>query len=111
MLPVRGRYETATLISGLRRARFIVPRLWRAARAALFCSLDVGPRIVRGLAAHLRVSKPAISRALDRLEEFLFMRRVADPADRRGVNVGRTRAGAAYVDRLHEMMAGAAEAV
>jgi DNA-binding MarR family transcriptional regulator len=42
-------------------------------------------RTVRGLAAKLAVSKPAITRALDRLSEFDLVRRKTDPLDRRSV--------------------------
>ena len=38
---------------------------------------------MRGLAAKLAVSKPAITRALDRLSEFDLVRRKTDPLDRR----------------------------
>jgi DNA-binding MarR family transcriptional regulator len=65
---------------------------------------------VRGLAEHLQVAKPAITRALDRLEEFDLLRRVDDPTDRRSVNVGRTRAGSAYVEQLRKLLASAAVA-
>lgn len=55
---------------------------------------------VRGLAAVLNVSKPAITRALDRLEEFGFTKREKDPADRRSVFAKRTPAGSAYLRTL-----------
>jgi len=74
----------------------------------LVCSLDDDPHTVRGLAGHLHAAKPAITRALDRLEQFDLVRRIADPADRRSINVGRTGAGAAYVEQLRKLMAGAA---
>jgi DNA-binding MarR family transcriptional regulator len=45
------------------------------------------PHTVRGLAELLRVSKPAISRALDRLGMLGFARRKRDEADRRNVLV------------------------
>ena len=58
------------------------------------------PRTVRGLAAALNVSKPAITRALDRLEELALARRLPDPKDRRSLLVGVTRAGREYLARL-----------
>ena len=76
----------------------------------LVSSLDDGPHTVRGLAAHLEVAKPAITRALDRLEQFDLVKRIDDPTDRRSVHVGRTRAGGAYVERLRTIMTGAAAA-
>jgi len=51
-----------------------------------------------GSAAKLGVSKPAITRALDRLTEFDLVRRKTDPLDRRSVLAQRTVAGrASYV--------------
>jgi len=52
--------------------------------------LTDGPHTVRGLAAKLNVSKPAITRALDRLGDLDLARRKADPSDRRSVLVQRT---------------------
>ena len=46
---------------------------------------------VRGLAAELNVSKPAITGVLDRLAEFDFIKRETDPYDRRSVIAGRRR--------------------
>jgi len=59
---------------------------------------------VRGLAADLDVSKPAITRALDRLEESDFAKRQTDPKDRRSVIVRRTPAGTAYLGTLNGYM-------
>jgi DNA-binding MarR family transcriptional regulator len=55
---------------------------------------------VRGLAADLNVSKPAITRALDRLAEFDFTKREKDPKDARSVIVRRTPKGSAYLGTL-----------
>ena len=49
----------------------------------LTCYLETEAQTVRGLAAKLGVSKPAITRALDRLSEFDLVRRKTDPLDRR----------------------------
>jgi DNA-binding MarR family transcriptional regulator len=73
----------------------------------LTCYTPDAPHTVRGLALALNVSKPAITRALDRLSEFEFVRRKVDPADRRSVLVQRTPKGAAYVRDLRAMMADA----
>jgi DNA-binding MarR family transcriptional regulator len=59
--------------------------------------LSDGPHTVRGLAADLNVSKPAITRALDRLGELDLARRKVDPMDRRSVLVQRTLKGAAFL--------------
>ena len=53
----------------------------------LTCYLRDGGHTVRGLAAELNVSKPAITRALDRLGELDLARRKVDPLDRRSVLV------------------------
>jgi len=67
--------------------------------------LAPGPHTVRGLAAELNVSKPAITRALDRLGELDLARRKLDPMDRRSVLVQRTVAGAALLRDVRQTMA------
>src|SRR5579872_1369726 len=74
----------------------------------LICYLEEGPHTVRGLASRLMVAKPAITRALDRLEEFELARRVPDPRDRRSIMVGRTNQGERYIDQLRALMEEAA---
>lgn len=71
--------------------------------------LDDGPHTVRGLAASLDVSKPAITRALDRLEEFKLARRKIDPKDRRSVLVQRTDRGASLLREISVTMSEAAD--
>lgn len=66
--------------------------------------LSEGPHTVRGLAADLNVSKPAITRALDRLGELDLARRKVDPADRRSVLVQRTAKGTAFLQDLRSIM-------
>lgn len=70
----------------------------------LTCYLQDGGHTVRGLAAELDVSKPAITRALDRLGELDLARRKVDPADRRSVLVQRTIKGAAFLRDLRSIM-------
>lgn len=70
----------------------------------LTCYLQDGPHTVRGLAAELNVSKPAITRALDRLAELDFARRKVDPADRRSVIVQRTPKGSAFLRELRTIL-------
>ncbi len=72
--------------------------------------LGEGPHTVRGLAAELNVSKPAITRALDRLGELDLARRKVDPADRRSVLVQRTSAGTNFLRDLRNVMAEAQKA-
>jgi DNA-binding MarR family transcriptional regulator len=81
-----------------------------ARQLAVFLKVYLEPgtdHTVRGLAAELNVSKPAITRALDRLEELSFMKRDTDPHDRRSVIAGRTPAGSAYLRTLSGYMAAA----
>ncbi len=66
--------------------------------------LSEGPHTVRGLAADLNVSKPAITRALDRLGELDLARRKVDPADRRSVLVQRTPKGSTFLRDLRNVM-------
>ena len=66
----------------------------------LTCYLNDGGHTVRGLAAELNVSKPAITRALDRLGELDLARRKVDPMDRRSVLVQRTTKGSAFLRDL-----------
>jgi DNA-binding MarR family transcriptional regulator len=70
----------------------------------LTCYLTEGGHTVRGLAQDLNVSKPAITRALDRLTELDFVRRKVDPADRRSVLVQRTVKGAAFLRETRHIM-------
>jgi len=67
--------------------------------------LDEGPHTVRGLAAALNVSKPAITRALDRLGDLDLARRKTDPTDRRSVLVQRTVKGSALLKEIRTTMA------
>ena len=71
------------------------------------CYLDTEAQTVRGLAVKLNVSKPAITRALDRLSEFDLVRRKTDPLDRRSVLVQRTAAGMAFLRELLNVLADA----
>jgi DNA-binding MarR family transcriptional regulator len=71
----------------------------------LICYLNDGDHTVRGLAAEMNVSKPAITRALDRLGEFDLARRKTDPQDRRSVLVQRTAKGAAFLREIRGFMA------
>ena len=59
--------------------------------------LGNGPHTVRGLALALKISKPAVSRALDRLGELGYIRRQRDDLDRRNVLVQKTVSGAGFL--------------
>jgi DNA-binding MarR family transcriptional regulator len=69
---------------------------------------DPVPQTVRGLAAHLEVSKPAIVRALDSLAKLDFVRRRPDERDRRSVQIHRTVKGAVFLSEFAGLVARAA---
>jgi DNA-binding MarR family transcriptional regulator len=75
----------------------------------LICYLEDGPHTVRGLAARLEVAKPAITRALDRLEQFDLAHRRQDPRDRRSIVVARTPEGQSFLESLRGMLEEAAK--
>ena len=62
------------------------------------------PHTVRGLAEALNVSKPAITRALDRLSELELIRRKPDPQDRRSVLIQRTVKGSVFLREFGEII-------
>jgi DNA-binding MarR family transcriptional regulator len=77
----------------------------------LTCYREEEAQTVRGLAAKLDVSKPAITRALDRLAEFDLVRRKTDPLDRRSVLVQRTVAGNGFMRDLKAILTNAGKEV
>lgn len=81
------------------------PDLSARQMALLLCVyLGAGPHTVRGLAKDLKISKPAISRALDRLGELGYIRRERDDLDRRNVLVQRTPEGGAFLTNFSKMI-------
>ena len=64
----------------------------------MIVSVDPAPHTVRGLALRLGVVKPVVSRALDRLAELDYVKRVIDKRDRRNVLVVPTEAGLEFLD-------------
>lgn len=62
------------------------------------------PHTVRGLADSLNISKPAISRALDRLGQLGYVRRRRDDYDRRSVQVQRTVKGAVFLSEFADQI-------
>ena len=63
------------------------------------------PHTVRGLALTLNISKPAVTRALDRLTELGMVKRKIDETDRRSVLVQRTVKGSVFLREFGEMIA------
>ncbi len=69
------------------------------------------PHTVRGLAAGLKISKPAVTRALDALAKLAFVRRKPDPADKRSVLVERTVKGSVHLTDFADAIARAARSL
>lgn len=69
------------------------------------------PHTVRGLAAGLDISKPAVTRALDRLSSLGFVRRKRDEADRRNIFVQRTVKGSVFLTEFADFVIQAERAV
>lgn len=73
--------------------------------AILLCVyLTPEPHTVRALAANLNISKPAVSRAVDKLSVLGLLRRQTDETDRRSVNLYRTLTGAGYITALGDII-------
>lgn len=66
------------------------------------------PHTVRGLADTLKVSKPAITRAIDRLSDMELVRRKVDEQDRRSVLIQRTVRGSVFLREYGELIVAAA---
>jgi len=66
------------------------------------------PHTVRGLSSTLKVSKPAITRAIDRLSDMELVRRKTDEEDRRSVLIQRTVRGSVFLREYGELIVAAA---
>ena len=69
----------------------------RQAAVLLTIYMDDGPHTVRGLAQQLKISKPAITRALDRLSDEGLVQRKTDDNDRRSVLIQKTDNGHTFL--------------
>jgi DNA-binding MarR family transcriptional regulator len=65
--------------------------------------LTSGPHTVRGLARGLGVSKPVVTRALNRLGTLGYLARERDEHDRRNVFIATTEAGADFLARFGQL--------
>lgn len=72
----------------------------------LLVYLKPGPHTVRGLAKGLNVSKPVVTRALNRLGALGYLRRQRDDADRRNIFVAPTREGADFLEHFKGLIGG-----
>ncbi len=92
-----------TIVEGVRRDQ---PDLsTRQMAILLIVYTQPAPHTVRGLAATLAISKPAVTRALDRLGQLDFVRRKTDEDDRRSVLVQRTVKGSVFLSDYAELIA------
>ena len=62
------------------------------------------PHTVRGMAEELKISKPAITRAIDRLSSLEFVRRTVDENDRRSVLIKGTVRGSVFLREFGELI-------
>jgi len=74
----------------------------------LIVYLEEAPHTVRGLAAALKISKPAVTRALDTLGKMDLLRRKPDDSDRRSIHVVRTVKGSVYLSEIADVVEKAA---
>lgn len=75
------------------------PDLTNRQMALLLCvSLDPSQQTASGLAARLGVTKPVVSRTLDKLCRLKYVRRVSGKRDRRYVFVTATDTGREFLD-------------
>lgn len=66
--------------------------------------LQPGPHTVRGLARALNVSKPVVTRALNRLGTLGYLRRQRDDADKRNIFVAQTSEGADFLAEFGQFL-------
>lgn len=62
------------------------------------------PHTVRSLSVAMNVSKPAITRALDRLSHYGLIKRKIDAEDRRSVLLQRTVKGSVFLTEFGELI-------
>ena len=65
-----------------------------------------GPHTVRGIAHALNVSKPVVTRALNKLGALGYLRRQRDDTDKRNIFVAKTAEGADFLAEFGHFLAG-----
>jgi DNA-binding MarR family transcriptional regulator len=70
----------------------------------LSVALSPGPHTVRGLAERLGVSKPVVTRALNKLTALGYLQRKRDRNDGRNIFVEMTRPGADFLERFNQLI-------
>lgn len=95
-----------TVVTGVRRK---APDLSSRQMAMLLTIyLTPPPHTVRGLAQQLRISKPAVTRGLDKLGKLELARRKTDENDRRSILVQRTVRGSVFLREYGELITASA---
>ncbi|MDP6787654.1 MAG: MarR family transcriptional regulator [Rhodospirillales bacterium] len=94
------------VVAGIRRSAPDFSQRQMAVLLSVY--LTPPPHTVRGLARSLGISKPAVTRALDRLAGHQFVRRKVDEDDRRSVLVQRTVRGSVFLSEFAELIVAAA---
>ena len=95
--------------TGVASVRRDAPDLTARQMALLLTVYLTPPHTVRGLAEQLNVTKPVITRAVDRLSELGMVRRKTDPDDRRSVLLQRTVKGSIFLREFAELVVAAAK--
>ena len=107
LIPIRSTPPTlsrwmATLVDYVRSGE---PDLTNRQMALLLVVyLNPGPHTVRGLARALNVSKPVVTRALNRLGALGYLRRQRDDSDKRNIFVARTSEGAGFLEEFGQFI-------
>ena len=106
-LPVLNKHLTDWMNTLLDYVRSGHPDLTNRQMALLMVVYETpGPHTVRGLARDLSVSKPVVTRALNRLGALGYLARQRDDQDRRNVFVARTKAGTDFLGEFGRLVSG-----
>lgn len=92
----------ATLINSMRALP--VDLSTRQMGMLLTVYLEAGPHSVKSLSESLTVSKPAVCRALDVLEQLSLIKRQRDKADKRNVLIQRTVKGSVFLSDFSDVI-------
>ena len=71
--------------------------------------LEPGPHSIKTLADELDISKPAICRAIDVLEQAKLVKRARDRNDKRNVMIARTPKGTSYLSEFADLILAASK--
>lgn len=66
--------------------------------------LESGPHSIKSLSERIGVSKPAVCRAVDVLEQLKFVKRQRDKQDKRNVLLQRTVKGSVYLSEFADII-------